>query len=447
MSTLRFANSSHWDLINEHISKSSHRETFAFAFTKLVSDGAEGPVLLVDDIHLVPEADVEPDGFGWTISDDELDRVHNRAIKAGLGLVEFHCHSIGPPRFSPTDEQSLGPTAEYITAIMPGRPYGAAVVADGQVFAQYWTRISGDVSRGTFRSVVVLGDCLKVLNAEGSDDPRLQRQLPLLTASGSDALGSLRVGIVGAGGTGSQVTLALAYIGVRDYVILDDDVVEESNLNRLVTGGAADIGAPKNLVARRRARELDPSIRVVALPAIAIDHVPSELIDCDVIFGCVDHDGPRDLLNQISVDAAIPFFDIATGVDPDSLPLEVGGRVTFVGPGRPCLHCTQELDPYEVGRWSKRPEQQVIDRAHGYGIIGNEPSVVHLNGLAANAAVGEFVAWITGHRQPANLSIDLVGESTETNRTPGMRILPQRPSGRNPDCIACSNLRDRGHAQ
>src|ERR1019366_6827553 len=148
-----------------------------------------------------------------------------------------------------------------------------------------------------------------VLNAGGSDDPRLKRQIPLLTALGSGALEGLRVGIVGAGGTGSQVTLALAYLGVKDYVILDDDVVEVSNLNRLVTASAADIGAPKNLVARRRARELDPSIRVVALSAITIDHVPSELLDCDVIFGCVDHDGPRDLLNQISIDAAIPFID------------------------------------------------------------------------------------------------------------------------------------------
>ena len=59
-----------------------------------------------------------------------------------------------------------------------------------------------------------------------------------------------------AGGTGSHAAVALAYLGARDVLVLDDDHVEITNLNRLVTAGHADIDTPKNVTARRRMREL-----------------------------------------------------------------------------------------------------------------------------------------------------------------------------------------------
>ena len=186
--------------------------------------------------------------------------------------------------------------------------------------------------------------------------------------------------VIGAGGTGSHAALALAYLGVGDVLVLDDDHAEVTNLNRLVTAGHADIGAPKNLVARRRMREIDPGLRVSALPALSPVGAHPELDDVDLIIGCVDHDGPRDRLNQIAVDTATPYIDVATGIDTTTLPPTVGGRAVLVIPGGPCLHCLGELDPAEISRWAKTPEQQTLDRVHGYGTPEPNPAVVHLNG-------------------------------------------------------------------
>ena len=250
--------------------------------------------------------------------------------------------------------------------------------------------------------MTVIGDEFRVLNPpESTATGRLIRQSDVLGPHGMGTLAGLRAAIVGVGGTGSQTALTLAYLGVNDLVLLDDDLVEESNLNRLVTAGYADIGAAKTLTARRRLREINPALRVHTGTAVTPHGDHQELADVDVIFGCVDNDGPRDLLNQIAVDFAIPYIDIATEILTETIPTTIGGRIVCVTPGAACLHCLGELDPIEVANWAKTPAQQEADRRHGYGTSEPNPAVVHLNGLAVNAAVAEFAAWIAGIRAPA----------------------------------------------
>ncbi|MFG3553402.1 hypothetical protein ACGGAQ_03350 [Micromonospora sp. NPDC047557] len=60
--------------------------------------------------------------------------------------------------------------------------------------------------------------------------------------------------------------------------------------------------------------------------------------------------------------------------------------------------------------------------------------VVHLNGLAVNAALTELVAWLAGARPPAAwLDIDLLG----TTKRPGMQIGPRHTGDRDPRCVDC----------
>jgi molybdopterin/thiamine biosynthesis adenylyltransferase len=61
------------------------------------------------------------------------------------------------------------------------------------------------------------------------DRPRYDRQIRAFGVAGQNILKSLRVGIVGLGGTGSIVLQELAHLGVTDFLLLDPDVVEESN--------------------------------------------------------------------------------------------------------------------------------------------------------------------------------------------------------------------------
>lgn len=439
MSALKFTNFDHWAQIEAHLA-GARGERFAFAHTRQLATGGDGPILEVVGFELVDDRDVEHDRSGWSIADAALDRVHNAAVRGGYGLVEFHNHHDAPPAFSPTDREGLNPMAGYVTGLLVDRAYAAGVYAAGRVHVEHWERTGGALRHGAFRAVTVLGDHLRLVNgATASRRNRLARQSTLLGEAGSDTIAHLRVAVIGAGGTGSHTSPALVYLGVNDLLVLDDDHVEITNLNRLVTASHADVDSPKNLVARRRMREIEPEVQVAALPALTPTGPHPELDDVDLIIGCVDHDGPRDRLNRIAIDTATPYIDIATGIDLTVNPPHIGGRIVLVTPGGPCLHCLQELDPAEVGRWAKTPEQQALDRAHGYGAPEPNPAVVHLNGIAVYAALAEIAAWISGQRPPAQyLDIDLSGHLARADGPSGARVGPRRPMKPDPACPACN---------
>ena len=438
MSSLKFTDQRHWEALEEHLS-AGVGERFAFAHTRLLKQTSTGPLLEVTGIELIEDSDVMGDTAGWYLSDNALDRVHNAALHGSYGLIEFHNHRVGPPRFSHIDEANVPPMASYVTSLMPNQPYGAGVYADGRVFVEHWTNDGNETHRGEFTSVTVCGHQYRLVNAPARvKRKRLARQDEILGPWGSATLAGLRVAVVGLGGTGSHMALALVFLGVRELFLVDSDCVDTTNLNRLVTAGMADIGAPKTLVARRRLREIDLGLRCTVLAAITPDKPRPELEDVDLIIGCVDHDGPRDRLNQIAVDTSTPYLDIATGIDLDAEAPVIGGRAILVRPGGPCLHCLDELDPTEVGRWAKHPTQQALDRQHGYGTLNPDPAVVHLNGVTVNAAVGELIAWVSGHRSPAQyLDIDLSGFLQQSGSTPGCRVTPRRLVQPLSDCIAC----------
>lgn len=442
MSSLKFTDTASWRAIERHLT-TGQGERFAFAHARLVTRIPSGPVLEVIGIELISDTDVYRDDHGWYLADAALDRVHNTAIANRHSLVEFHSHRLGPPRFSRTDEAGLKPMAAYATQMLPGGVYGAGIYADGALHVDWWTQTdTGEPHRGTFTTVAVIGDRMELLNAPTERHRRTERQEPLIGPDGQAVISAMRVALVGAGGTGSHMAQALAYLGFRDIRIFDDDMVDESNLNRMVTAGPADIGAPKNKVTQSHIQRIDPNISVVPHPVVTPESDGVELSDVDLLIGCVDHDGPRDLLNQIAVTTRTPYVDIATGVDATINPPVIGGRAIFVLPGGPCLHCHNELDPSEISRWAKPQDQQDLDRRHGYGTGLPNAAVIHLNGMTVYAAVTELIAWIAGTRQPAQyLDVDASGYLTHKSETPGVRVAPRLPVTQKPSCIACSCLR------
>lgn len=87
--------------------------------------------------------------------------------------------------------------------------------------------------------------------------------LPGVGQDGQRRLAAARVLVVGAGGLGSPVLLYLAAAGVGTLGVVDDDVVDASNLQRQVVHGAADVGRPKTASARETVAGVNPDVRVV----------------------------------------------------------------------------------------------------------------------------------------------------------------------------------------
>jgi sulfur-carrier protein adenylyltransferase/sulfurtransferase len=87
--------------------------------------------------------------------------------------------------------------------------------------------------------------------------------LPDLGSDGQRRLRAARVLVVGAGGLGSPALLYLAAAGVGTIGVVDDDVVDTTNLQRQVVHGVADVGRPKTASAAESVHAISPDTRVV----------------------------------------------------------------------------------------------------------------------------------------------------------------------------------------
>ncbi|MDU1779546.1 MAG: HesA/MoeB/ThiF family protein [Propionibacterium sp.] len=124
------------------------------------------------------------------------------------------------------------------------------------------------------------------------DQARYARHI-VLPGFGEEAQRKLRgsrVLVVGAGGLGSPVLLYLAAAGVGHLTIIDDDVVDESNLQRQVIHRQIDVGRPKALSAREAVQRLDPQLSAEAMVArLTADNALELCGDHDLVLDCTDN--------------------------------------------------------------------------------------------------------------------------------------------------------------
>jgi ThiF family protein len=240
-----------------------------------------------------------------------------------------------------------------------------------------------------------------------AEQGRFDRNIKLFGLEGQEKLEATHVVIAGVGGLGSHVTQQLAYLGVRRFTMIDPDAVDITNLNRLVgaTPEDAEFRRPKVLVARRTVLAIRPDAAVETIDEpIGSAKVDAALASADVLIGCLDDDAPRLVLTEVSSRLAIPYIDSASDAGEDSGFVWYGGRIVVSHGGRGCLSCCGELDQRALAVAAMSPEQRAADQAI-YGVdrslLGAAgPSVVSVNGVVASLAVTEFLALVTGLREP-----------------------------------------------
>lgn len=125
--------------------------------------------------------------------------------------------------------------------------------------------------------------------------------LPGFGAEGQRILRASRVLVIGAGGLGSPALLYLAGAGVGHITIIDDDVVDESNLQRQVIHRESDIGRPKAESAADAVRRLDSEASVTAIvDRLSVDNAEKLFATHDVVLDGADNFATR----YLSSDAA-----------------------------------------------------------------------------------------------------------------------------------------------
>jgi len=123
--------------------------------------------------------------------------------------------------------------------------------------------------------------------------------IPEVGVAGQAKLARARVLVVGAGGLGSPVLQYLAAAGVGVLGIVDDDIVDVTNLQRQVIYGEADLGLPKAVVAAARVHALNREVGCEVFVQRFEAPGARELVrGYDVVADCTDTFGARYLIND-----------------------------------------------------------------------------------------------------------------------------------------------------
>ncbi|MBI5772049.1 MAG: ThiF family adenylyltransferase [Verrucomicrobia bacterium] len=337
------------------------------------------------------------------------------AARKNLAVLKIHSHPSSYPKFSRLDDKAdralLGSLAK-LAPVASGHA-SAIMLPDGAIIARVFT---GENQFTKIARVTVVGD--EVVSYEDTlkglelYDEAFLRTQQAFGAGTISVLKNMRIGIVGCSGTGSWVVEMLTRLGVGELVLVDPDVVERKNLNRIINSTAADakMKRPKVRIFARSIRRVGIGTKTTPLHTDILQRqVVDALADCDFLFGCVDSADGRDALNRIATFYTIPYLDVGVQLKADGKGnvSQVVAAVHYLIPGGSSLLSRRVITPEQVRAESLRrrsPEQYEALRKEGYihGAAVDSPAVISINGFAASHAVNEMLARIHPFRRDAN---------------------------------------------
>ena len=275
-------------------------------------DPASGSWVVADAAPVPDYAYERRDCVSAVLKPGFLIDVANRSRITGMAVVAIHTHpgSRGNPHFSATDDDGEAELASYLHR--RGAPVSHVALVIGPEGAR--ARILGNDEEVPVWEVgekLVLHSPVAGGAAHGRDD----RLVRAFGEPGQRLLRRLRFAVIGAGGTGSLQCQQLAHLGVSWITVIDPDIVEETNLNRLVGSIPSDVGRPKVEVASRMIRAINPTATVIPMQADIVDeHVAALLATFDFILLCTDSHASRAVVNQAAYQHLVPVIDMGVSI-------------------------------------------------------------------------------------------------------------------------------------
>ena len=244
-----------------------------------------------------------------------------------------------------------------------------------------------------------------------ADKRRYSRNMliPEVGLVGQQRIRAARVLLVGAGALGSPAALYLAAAGVGCLGIVDDDVVDVSNLQRQVIHTTPGVGRPKTESTRHAVEALNPDVEIVThRTALTSANALELLTGWDVVIDGTDNFPTRYLLNDACVMLGIPLVHGAV--------FRSDGQVTiFDAQYGPCYRCVHPTPP----------DPGTVPSCAEGGVLGVMP------GIVGTMQAAEALKLIVGGAQP------LIGRMVLFNAWKGRGS--ELPVAKNPACPVCGD--------
>ena len=283
------------------------------------------------------------------------------AIKRNAGLALLHSHPFpGWQDLSLPDIAAERDDVAY-PAQATGKPLlGMTIGTDGYWSARLWEKEDKEIVGTWCRKVRVPAPSRyriywKPTALKSLQNSRLKRRTIDTWGIGTQRnIENLRIGIVGVGSVGALVAETLARMGLTEVTLIDPDVIEIHNLDRLLYGTRSTVGEFKVSRAetemRRHSTASDLQVRIARF-GVEYEDAYREVLDCDLIVSCVDRPVARDVLNYAAIAHLIPVIEggvaVETRLDTRDF-VSARWRSHLVVPGRACIRCTGQYTSSDV---------------------------------------------------------------------------------------------------
>lgn len=342
-------------------------------------------------------------------------KVFIEAVENQCHVIEFHIHPPGVSgSFSSVDHYHEPIIMRHVAEQINGMHLGAMVFSNNfsELDAHFYDREIDDVVPVSKVSVVGR-ESLDVIIPTGlqvSGDvltPRMDRTVEVYGKRSVEKFRSLDIGINGLSGLGSPTVQMIAGYGPNSMVLCDLDLIDETNLNRLVGAGPEDVCRSKAEFYADYVKRLNPDIHVTYFDKSFYDpEVQEAFSQVDIMFGCVDS-GARLSASRLAVANLIPYFDMGAGIVREgSKVVFKGGQIFSVIPGRNvCLECSGVFKDLESEFWS--PERREREREQGYLPDSDvvNPLVADLDFVISGLGVNEMLSYIWGQGSESHFKL------------------------------------------
>ena len=420
MIKVKFSHNKYFEL-NQFLIDGSNLERICYIFGYHYQDLNKNIVIIPDTI-IAPNNDDNYASSTYVRLDDNIAEYIYREFAKSDHTVIINCHShpfdsSDAVRFSSIDDRSDNAEYDYLfnkLAKYKNQDFIHLAYLRGNN-ATAMRLIKGNGVFDYNISIRVIGQQYSYINNSNyiqqqnhrMDEQFLRRAHLFGGQIAQNKLSDIQVAVVGCGGTGSIVAENLVRLGVKHITLIDDDLVEETNLNRLQGARVSDINRYKvDVIAeniRQYARDVFVNkIKTNAFSKSSYNHLKSS----DIIFSCVDNAVARFFINQISASFFIPVFNVGVRIfESENHEINNVWRVDiFVPSTTSCMDCAYyavyDRSNASVKFFDKNTYQNMV-RA---GYINDDteikdPSVYSLNQQAVSQLMNEFHNYFVGFKK------------------------------------------------
>lgn len=398
--TLAFAGIQH-EILRTHLFPGDGLEAAAILLCS--RSGPPRVRLLVRDFILIPYDACRvrrSDAITWPGS--YIEEAIDRAEAENLTIVMIHSHPGGLFGFSETDDESDRRVIPSLLQNHGDYHCTAIMTPDGAVRARSYA--SDLVPQPIALTTVAGDDLLYWWDQDASKDVASGRPMAFTSAMTAD-LHRLTAMVIGVSGTGSITAEQACRLGFGHVKLVDFDVMELKNLNRILNSTLLDAQERRSKV-EMFAQAVKKYRGESVVEGIPLSIVTREAViaasQCDVMFCCVDSLEARQIVDLIASAYLLPLFDAGVVIptrNTDGV-LAIGdvcGRVDYVQPGRSTLqdrgvYSPESLRAEYLRRNAPEAYEQEINAGYIKGLIEEAPAVISLNMRAAAACINEFIA-------------------------------------------------------